>query len=91
MKIRGNTVGTTMSPESIANRIGGGVTEEQLAETLEAYVTKDYFEEGIMGFAQMSDVEAVIGEAIDMAIGDIELALDELHNYAQGLINGGGA
>jgi hypothetical protein len=77
--------------ESIEIPEGGGITKEQLAEILEAYVTKEYFEEGIMGFATMEAVESVIGEAIDMAIGDIESALDELHNYAQGLINGGGA
>jgi hypothetical protein len=28
-------------------------------------------------------------ERFDEAVGDIESALDELHNYAQGLINGG--
>ena len=77
--------------ESIEIPECGGITEEQLAEILEAYVTKDYFEEGIMGFATQESVEAVIGEAIDMAIGDIESALDELHIYARGLINGGGA
>ena len=73
----------------VIDKIDVGITEEQLAETLENYATKAYLEEAIMGFAQMSDVEAVIGEAIDMAIGDISSALDELHIYAQGLISGG--
>lgn len=76
---------------NVAGGGGGGITEEQLAKTLQEYVTKEYFEVGIMGFATQESVEAVIGEAIEMAIGDIESALDELHNYAQGLINGGGA
>ena len=82
--IRGNVVGTTMSPESIANRIGGGgggITEEQLVETLANYAT-------------LEDVNSNLGEAkayTDEVVGDIESALDELHTYAQGLINGGGA
>ena len=38
MKIRGNTVGTTMSPDSIAERIGGtggGVTEDDVKNIID--------------------------------------------------------
>ena len=36
MKIRGNTVGTTMSPDRIADRIGGsGVTEDDVKNIID--------------------------------------------------------
>ena len=45
--------------------------------------------------AKMSDTSEntvqnkVIKEYVDTLVGDVDSALDELHNYAQSLINGG--
>lgn len=47
-----------------------------------------------MAFVQNADTNAYLENKfvnIENKIGDIASALDELHNYAQGLINGGGA
>ena len=126
--------------------VGGGITEEQLAETLEAYATIEYVEQnlpaiidnevrnhyepiadfvidkigdtGTMTAEQFADVfheaknkgliDAVSEERLydvlegelthyvneqqlEDVVGDISSALDELHTYAQALINGGGA
>ena len=71
---------------------GGGVTEKQLAETLEE--AKAYTDSVTANCAMSGDVENMLGDVyatIDEVVGDIESALDELHTYAQGLINGGGA
>ena len=35
MKIRGNTISTTMNPDKIADRIGGGISEEDFCTLLE--------------------------------------------------------
>ena len=47
-KIRGNTVGTTMSPEKIADLIGGGggMTDEEFAAKVEGVITADVDEWG---------------------------------------------
>lgn len=135
MKISGNTVGTTMSVDKIAEKIGtggggtgGGVvtvtigennqashTAPQILELLKggnrvlfyngsSYFTPTLVSEDIAMFSVQHDdytwelyqifkIGDVLYDCIAVAkqedIGDISAALDELHTYAQGLINGG--
>ena len=135
MIIRGNTVGTNMSVEKIAEKIGtgggGGVAplivtlrygDGEASETSESILTAvesglnvyldvnskrlalTYFDEvGMAYFADYENDRPVLYsinsegyfEEVDTwlatvkDIGNISSALDELHTYAQGLINGG--
>ena len=52
-KIRGNTVGTTMNPEKIAEMIGGGggMTDEEFAAKVEEVITADVAEWGPIAYA----------------------------------------
>jgi hypothetical protein len=135
MKIRGNTVGTPISVEKIAERIPGGGAVEPLVvqldestgkashtagQILEALSSGKFVLASIPGepirlsllsvdatyatFVNFSDDNLLAKFLVtdtgdlecfreyyvtDTTIGDISSALDELHNYAQGLIAGG--
>ena len=155
MKIRGNTVGTTMSPEKIAEKIGGtgggilvvaldyGYADNDAGYPIASHnlaQIEEHFHKGgavvgtrssgmevplcsiqthplygrIASFVfhddmALSDIhyfvdelgrsineERVLTNNLDFEyivseIGDISSALDELHTYAQGLIEGGGS
>ena len=131
MIIRGNTVGTNMSVDRIADKIG---CVEPLIVTVDAYTHKashtstemfGHFAKGGSLFYSsagnlspplvVSAEEVVFGVTVDYTltylnidaegftsnyqekfasaddIGNISSALDKLHNYAQGLIEGGGS
>ncbi len=135
MKIRGNTVGTPISVEKIAEKLGGkealrvvfsmgDMTANHTATEISAHVAAGgsvymevesmliplshvsefdevaYFE----AFYSLSQPDAKVQYFVDADgnadarniyfattddIGDIASALDELHTYAQGLIEGG--
>ena len=81
---------------------GGTMTDEQFADlfhealenSLIDTIGQAYLEDRLEEYATGIEVGDALYEAkayTDEAVGDISAALDELHTYAQGLINGGGA
>lgn len=56
MKIRGNTVGTTMSPDRIADRIGG-VTEDDILNVIDEQM--EYITESVIQALPIYDGEVV--------------------------------
>lgn len=135
MIIRGNTVGTNMSPEQIAGKIGTGLSAKYMIVTYWDDVGSadygsreiwDHVENGGIVYLNIASqyvplqwavyteahfayhrhdgtlVKYIIDSDCGLAysatsfatatdVGNISHALDELHTYAQGLINGGAA
>ena len=76
-KIRGNTVGTTMSPEKIAELIGGGggITDEELAEKVEEIIIADFDEAGSIYEVTENLAATTAFWASERAMEQLDLAL----------------
>jgi hypothetical protein len=73
---------------------GGGAVIDDEDISAEKTWSSDKIVSTFAEHATLGDLEQCLSDAngyTDEAVGDIASALDELHNYAQGLINGGEA